>query len=394
MTMLHHTGLTVSDLDQSLRFWRDAMGMQVIFQQEKKGGYIETIVGEPGAHVRMAHLAFDGEGTRIELFEYLSPRAGHHIQRPADVGFTHICVACDDIEERLAAAGRGGRGAVYRPGHGRHRRECRGPRPVPARPGRARGRALRAAGGVSPFDPLDIASTPFGAPLVPRLPIRLRRTEILTIVYRTSAEAAESLLPQPLRLASDLCLLHVYHMHDAEWFGVYCESAWQIPVFLPDGGEAVYSPFLVLGSDGAVAAGREAYGQPKKAGQVRLAPHGDLLVGVVERNGIDVATATMCWKQRAAHGSELSDLVPGADLNVNLRVRQEEEGVVSRELVTRRFADVVEHEAWTGPGTLELRPNAQLPVHLLAVREVVLGMHRIIDLTLAPGQVIHRYGAA
>lgn len=101
MTMLHHTGLTVSNLDQSLRFWRDAMGMQVIFQQEKKGGYIETIVGEPGAHVRMAHLAFDGEGTRIELFEYVSPAAGHHIQRPADVGFTHICVACDDIEERL-----------------------------------------------------------------------------------------------------------------------------------------------------------------------------------------------------------------------------------------------------------------------------------------------------
>ena len=394
MTMLHHTGLTVSDLDQSLRFWRDAMGMQVIFQQEKKGGYIETIVGEPGAHVRMAHLAFDGEGTRIELFEYLSPRAGHHIQRPADVGFTHICVACDDIEERLArlvaaggvpftgpvtvdtGANAGGRGLYLRDPDG-HVVEL-----------------FEQAGGVSPFDPLDIASTPFGAPLVPRLPIRLRRTEILTIVYRTSADAAESLLPQPLRLASDLCLLHVYHMHDAEWFGVYCESAWQIPVFLPDGGEAVYSPFLVLGSDGAVAAGREAYGQPKKAGQVRLAPHGDLLVGVVERNGIDVATATMCWKQRAAHGSELSDLVPGADLNVNLRVRQEEEGVVSRELVTRRFADLVEHEAWAGPGTLELRPNAQLPVHLLAVREVVLGMHRIVDLTLAPGQVIHRYGAA
>lgn len=247
---------------------------------------------------------------------------------------------------------------------------------------------------MSPFDPLDIASTPFGAPLVPRLPIRLRRTEILTIVYRTSADAAESLLPQPLRLASDLCLLHVYHMHDAEWFGVYCESAWQIPVLLPDGGEAVYSPFLVLGSDGAVAAGREAYGQPKKAGQVSLAPNGDLLVGVVERNGIDVATATMCWKQRATHGGELSDLVPGADLNVNLRVRQEEDGVVSRELVTRRFADLVEHEAWAGPGTLELRPNAQLPVHLLAVREVVLGLHRIIDLTLAPGRVMHRYGAA
>src|SRR6185437_10680441 len=169
---------------------------------------------------------------------------------------------------------------------------------------------------------------------------------------------------------------------------------WQIPVLLPDDAEAVYSPFLVLGSDGAVAAGREVYGQPKKSGQVRLAPDGDLLVGVVERNGIDVATATMCWKQRAATGSELISLVPGADLNVNLRVRQEEEGVVSRELVARRFADVVEHAAWTGPGTLELRPNAQLPVHLLAVQEVVLGLHRVVDLTLTPGRVIHRYGAA
>jgi acetoacetate decarboxylase len=247
---------------------------------------------------------------------------------------------------------------------------------------------------VTPFDPLDIVSTPFGAPLVPPFPIRLRRTEILTVVYRTSRDAAESLVPQPLRLTSDLCVMHVYHMHDAEWFGVYCESAWQVPVRLPDDTYAVYSPFLVLESDGAVAAGRETYGQPKKAGHVRLAPSGDLLVGVVERNGIDVATATMCWKQRAASGGELAALVPGADLNVNLRVRQEEEGVVSRELVTRRFADVTEHESWVGPATLELRPNAQLPVYLLAVHEVVLGLHRTIDLTLPGGRVIHRYRAA
>ena len=244
---------------------------------------------------------------------------------------------------------------------------------------------------MSPFDPLDVVSTPVGAPLVPLLPIRMRHTEILTIVYRTDRDAAEALIPRPLRLASDLCILHVYHMHDAEWFGNYCESAWQLPVILPDDTPAVYSPFLVLESDAAVAAGREAYGQPKKAGQVQLVSRGDLLLGTVIRNGIEVATATMCWKQRASSGSELDRLVPGAAANVNLRVRQEEDGVISRELVTRRFTDVVEHEAWTGPATLELRPNAQVPAYLLAVRDVVLGLHRVIDLTLAPGRVIHRY---
>ena len=108
MPLLHHTGLTVSDLERSLLFWRDAMGMDVLFQQEKDGGYLEEIVGEPGAHVRMAHLAFGGEGPRIELFQYLAPSGGQHLSRPADQGFAHVCVACEDLDERmkrLVAAG-------------------------------------------------------------------------------------------------------------------------------------------------------------------------------------------------------------------------------------------------------------------------------------------------
>ena len=108
MPILHHTGLTVADMDRSLHFWRDAMGMEVLFEQEKDRGYLEAITGEPGAHVRMAHLAFGGEGPRIELFQYLAPTGGQHLSRPADQGFTHVCVACEDLDERmkrLVAAG-------------------------------------------------------------------------------------------------------------------------------------------------------------------------------------------------------------------------------------------------------------------------------------------------
>jgi acetoacetate decarboxylase len=246
---------------------------------------------------------------------------------------------------------------------------------------------------VSPFDPTWVQATPVGAPLVPALPIRLRRTEILTVAFRTDREAADALIPAPLRLAGDLALVHVYWMHDAEWFGVYGESAWQLPVVLPDGSPAVYSPFLVLGSDAAVAAGRELYGQPKKAGEVSLETRGDLLVGVVARNGIDIATATMVYKQQRAAPDALDALVAGAGTNVNLRVLPGEEGELRRELVARDFADVVVHEAWRGPATLEVRPNAQAPVHLLPVREVVLGLHRLVDVTLPPGRVVHRIAA-
>ena len=241
------------------------------------------------------------------------------------------------------------------------------------------------------FDPLTVSSTPFGAPLVPRLPIRLRRTEILTVVYRTDPEAASALVPEPLVPAGDLVVVHVYWMHDAEWFGVYGESAVQLPVTMPGGAPAVYSPLLFLGSDGAVAAGRELYGQPKKGGEVVLEPRGDLLVGVVSRNGIDVITATICFKQEPAPAGALDALVPGAGTNVNLRVLPEDGDEMRRELVARDFVDVVVHEAWTGPATIELRPNAQVPVHRLPVRDVVLGLQRTLDLTLPPGRVVHRY---
>lgn len=105
---VHHTRLTVRDLDRSLRFWRDALGMREVMSQEKQGGYLEAIVREPGAHVRMVHLAFEESGPRIELFEYLAPPSGHVESRPSDVGFSHVCITCRDVGqmlERLVAAG-------------------------------------------------------------------------------------------------------------------------------------------------------------------------------------------------------------------------------------------------------------------------------------------------
>lgn len=105
---LHHTGLTVSDLDRALHFWSDALGASVLFRQEREGGYFAAVVGEPGARVRMAHLELQPGGHRIELFQFDAPPGGRHRLRPADVGFAHVCVSTADLEPvlaRLEAAG-------------------------------------------------------------------------------------------------------------------------------------------------------------------------------------------------------------------------------------------------------------------------------------------------
>ncbi|MBD0289654.1 MAG: VOC family protein [Thermoleophilia bacterium] len=108
MPALHHTGLTVRDLERSLAFYRDALGMEVVMRQEKRGGYLAAIVGYEDAHVRMAHLAYPGDAQRIELFEYLHPSGRDRPGEPRDVGITHVCLLVEDVRAvsaRLRAAG-------------------------------------------------------------------------------------------------------------------------------------------------------------------------------------------------------------------------------------------------------------------------------------------------
>jgi catechol 2,3-dioxygenase-like lactoylglutathione lyase family enzyme len=108
VTMLHHTGYTVSDLERSLTFYRDLLGCEVIASQEKQGGYLAAIVGYPDAHVRMAHLRAPGSDHVIELFQYLAPRSDRHQLEPRNVGTAHLCFIVEDLQEtydRLRAAG-------------------------------------------------------------------------------------------------------------------------------------------------------------------------------------------------------------------------------------------------------------------------------------------------
>ena len=242
------------------------------------------------------------------------------------------------------------------------------------------------------IDPNSLFETPFDSPLYPHFPMEMRNTEILTVFYRTDRVAAQRLIPAPLQLDSDIVIVHIYHMNDSDMFGDYYESAVQLAVSLPGMDvNGAYSPYLYLGSAGAVSVGREIYGQPKKDGDPRLESRGDLFVGTVTRNGIDVITATLPYKVRRA---DLSELLQFADFrtNINLKVIAGVDGKIAiRQLTARRFEDVRVHECWSGPATMELRPNAQAPVYKLPVREVLAGFYWRTDFVLPWGTVLHDY---
>ena len=104
---LHHVGLTVSDLERSVWFYRDLLGLPVRERDEMKGGQLEIVTGVAGPHVRIADLDF-GNGGTLELTEYLAPPGSSVHPRPTDAGHTHVGIEVDDIDlaySRLVEAG-------------------------------------------------------------------------------------------------------------------------------------------------------------------------------------------------------------------------------------------------------------------------------------------------
>jgi len=102
-----HTGITVSNLERSLAFWRDVLGFELSHRAHQTGELAEEITGVPGAEISLAVLKAPGH--KIELLEYLAPKDRKHIDsRPCDVGSIHIALTVDNLDavlETIAASG-------------------------------------------------------------------------------------------------------------------------------------------------------------------------------------------------------------------------------------------------------------------------------------------------
>jgi len=103
MKALHHVGITVKDLDASIRFYHDILGLE--FSNEPsplfEGEDLGRGVGVPGAALRQVSLLVGD--TTIELLEYKTPPSD--TLRPLasnSLGASHVAFRVDDIEAAKA----------------------------------------------------------------------------------------------------------------------------------------------------------------------------------------------------------------------------------------------------------------------------------------------------
>ncbi len=98
---IHHTSFTVSDMDRSLGFYRDLLGLRTIFDTDDEGMRMEgpvadAVTGCPDTSQRLVYLA---AGTDLlELVEYRPTGRTLLDRKASDTGTCHVCFLTDDIE--------------------------------------------------------------------------------------------------------------------------------------------------------------------------------------------------------------------------------------------------------------------------------------------------------
>ena len=105
----NHVGISVTDLDRSIAFYREMFGMEPLSDPFAfSGPQIAEIMDIPDVAGRMCMIA--GGNLWLELFEFTTPRGK---EKPRDYpvsdrGYSHFGMTVDDVEatyDKLKAAG-------------------------------------------------------------------------------------------------------------------------------------------------------------------------------------------------------------------------------------------------------------------------------------------------
>lgn len=107
ITGFFHGGITVSDMETSLKFYRDGLQLEIQHDVINDKDYLRKVLGLAFTSIRIVYLKIPNSGF-IELLEYQGIERQSVAARPSDFGGGHLCLYVDDVDaiaERLQKLG-------------------------------------------------------------------------------------------------------------------------------------------------------------------------------------------------------------------------------------------------------------------------------------------------
>jgi catechol 2,3-dioxygenase-like lactoylglutathione lyase family enzyme len=96
---LNHTGLVVSDMERSMAFYRDVLGLTEERNEVLEGEMISLVTGFENTKLHVAYLGNGDMRHSVELVQYLNPVAKDAPRIPSNaVGTAHLGAIVKDLD--------------------------------------------------------------------------------------------------------------------------------------------------------------------------------------------------------------------------------------------------------------------------------------------------------
>ncbi len=92
-----HAGITVRSMDESVKFYRDALDLEVAYDRILDKDYLRAVLNLPMPSIRSVYLNIPGGGF-LELLEYQGIERMSAASRPCDYGAGHVCFYVEDVD--------------------------------------------------------------------------------------------------------------------------------------------------------------------------------------------------------------------------------------------------------------------------------------------------------
>ena len=100
MKAVRHFGIVVGNMEKSIHFYRDILGLRIYRDMQEEGKFIDTILGLVNVKVRTVKMTSENGNTLIELLDYQSHRREKKEKHEIfDIGASHVAFEVKDIEQ-------------------------------------------------------------------------------------------------------------------------------------------------------------------------------------------------------------------------------------------------------------------------------------------------------
>jgi catechol 2,3-dioxygenase-like lactoylglutathione lyase family enzyme len=97
---IHHLGLTVSDIEQSIQFYRDVLGMTLIRRRPSvTADYVSQQTGYDNVELNVASFQISPNSKQsLEVVQYMNHVGEPNESATNQAGSSHLCLLVDDLK--------------------------------------------------------------------------------------------------------------------------------------------------------------------------------------------------------------------------------------------------------------------------------------------------------